>query len=194
MGFDYCYDKTFFDRLKEPAELSDHFQADLKFLSRTARFLENHDESRVAARLPLEQHMAAAAIIAMGPGMRFWHMGQWEGHRLKIPVQLSRGPVESCACIRCTRGGNCTCIREFYEDLLLRSNLPVFKEGNWRSIINSNAQSVLVWEWTLGIEHAIVIVNYSSEEKSIDMTELVGYPVDQGRAVLKPWGLLVLQK
>lgn len=50
-GFDYCYDKRLYDRLRDgPATpVRDHLRAGLDFQDHLARFLENHDEPRAAA-------------------------------------------------------------------------------------------------------------------------------------------------
>jgi glycosidase len=70
MGFDYCYDKRFYDKLLDPADAQQHFQADEGYLMRTARFLENHDEERAASRLHLQQHasclLSRHALLASG--------------------------------------------------------------------------------------------------------------------------------
>ena len=55
-GFDFCYDKRLYDRIagagrdrgpRAPAAPTSNYQ------SRLLRFLENHDEPRIAARLPV---------------------------------------------------------------------------------------------------------------------------------------------
>ena len=53
-GFDFCYDKRLYDRILElnPPDLRGHLRADLDYQSRLVRFLENHDEPRIADELP----------------------------------------------------------------------------------------------------------------------------------------------
>ncbi|MCW5558997.1 MAG: alpha-amylase, partial [Verrucomicrobiae bacterium] len=53
-GFDYCYDKRLYDRLRhgEAGPVRDHLRAGLDYQSHLARFLENHDELRAAAAFP----------------------------------------------------------------------------------------------------------------------------------------------
>ena len=75
-GFDYCYDKRLYDRLREgmPA-IRDHLRAGLDYQDRLARFLENHDEPRAAATFLAEAsggggtHLlrAGAALLPSGP-------------------------------------------------------------------------------------------------------------------------------
>ena len=53
-GFDYCYDKRLYDRLREGnvRPISDHLLAGLDYQDKLARFLENHDEPRAAFEFP----------------------------------------------------------------------------------------------------------------------------------------------
>ena len=95
-GFDYCYDKRLYDRLKagDAAPIREHLLAGLDYQDRLARFLENHDEPRAASEFPWPQHRAAAVITFLSPGLRFFHQGQFEGARVRVPAHLCRGPVE----------------------------------------------------------------------------------------------------
>ena len=60
-----------------------------------ARFLENHDEPRAAATFSWPKHRAAAIVTYFAPGLRFFHQGQREGARVRVPVHLCRAPVEA---------------------------------------------------------------------------------------------------
>ena len=95
-GFAYCYDKRLYDRLKEgkARPVREHLMAGLDYQDKLARFLENHDEPRAAAEFSWPQHRAAAIITFLSPGLRFFHQGQFEGARVRVPVHLSRGPDE----------------------------------------------------------------------------------------------------
>ncbi len=123
-GFDFCYDKRLFDRLRtgDATSVRAHLDAGLDYQSRLARFLENHDEPRAAETFPLPQHKAAAAITYLSPGLRFFHQGQLGGARVQVPVHLRRAPVEPY-------DGD---IARFYTRLLsvLRTN-AVLREGDW---------------------------------------------------------------
>lgn len=210
MGFDYCYDKVFFDRQSttDPAQMRLHFHAESWWLLRTARFLENHDEHRTAYRLDLRRHMAAASMVAFGPGMRFWHMGQWEGRRKKVPVQLNRYPPEtSCGCLLQDPPYDlcCTCIHQYYSRLLQLAQEKIFREGEWRTVQGPDPDATpLCWLWTLQAEHVLVAINYSDRENDFSLADQMHLhylqdPVDLlagGRAVdphtvhaLAPWGI-----
>ena len=77
-----------------PSAVRDHLRADLTYQSRLLRFLENHDEPRIAARLPADAERAAAVSVATLPGATLWHEGQFEGRRVRPPVFLARRPDE----------------------------------------------------------------------------------------------------
>ena len=96
-GFDYTYDKRLYDRLEHghARPVREHLFAGLDFQDHLARFLENHDEPRAAATFAPEVHRAAAILTFLTPGLRFFHQGQREGKRVRIPVHLGRGPDEA---------------------------------------------------------------------------------------------------
>ncbi len=63
-------DKRLYDRIigQDASAVRDHLRADLSYQSRLVRFLENHDEPRIASRLPADAERAAAMAIATLPG------------------------------------------------------------------------------------------------------------------------------
>ncbi len=91
LGFDYAYDKTFYDCLarRDAAALRRHVQA-VANNYRPVRFLENHDEPRVASLLDFAAQKAAAVLLLSQPGMRMLHDGQLSGRKRRTPVQLAR--------------------------------------------------------------------------------------------------------
>jgi hypothetical protein len=94
LGFDYVYDKGFYDALlrRDPAALWNHLRhGDFS----PVRFLENHDEPRIASLLNFSEHKAAAVLLLSQPGMRLLHDGQLTGRRHRLPVQFSRYWPES---------------------------------------------------------------------------------------------------
>lgn len=96
LGFDYTYDKTLYDDLVRGKvdAVHDHLTADLTYQDKSVRFLENHDEKRVAAVLPRDMHEAAAIVTYFVPGLRFFHDGQLEGCRVRPNIHLRRRAVE----------------------------------------------------------------------------------------------------
>ena len=160
-GFDYAYDKRLYDRLEKghARAAREHLFAGLDFQDRLARFLENHDEPRAAATFTPEMHRAAAIVTFLTPGLRFFHQGQREGKRVRIPVHLGRGPVEAAD----------TAIASFYDGLLECLKDPAFRDGGWQLLEcrpawdgNGTWDSFVAFSWTgPGEARRVVAVNYS---------------------------------
>jgi glycosidase len=91
LGFDYVYDKRFYDCLarRDPAALRRHLQTIANNFC-PVRFLENHDEPRLASILDFPEQQAAAVLLLCQPGMRLLHDGQLTGRKRRLAVQLTR--------------------------------------------------------------------------------------------------------
>jgi glycosidase len=177
-GFDYTYDKRLYDRLVErharPAH--DHLLAGLDFQDRLARFLENHDEPRAAKTLAPEVHPAAAVVTFLSPGLRFFHQGQFEGRKIRIPVHLRRGPAEPVD----------QALSGFYAALLRTLRDPALRDGEWRLLDcraawdgNWTADCFIAYSWTLrGDDRRLIAVNYSDHQSqcyvALPWTDLQG--------------------
>jgi Alpha amylase, catalytic domain len=163
-GFDYTYDKRLYDRLAEghARPVREHLFAGLDFQDRMVRFLENHDEPRAAATLAPEAHRAAAVLTFLTPGLRFFHQGQREGKRVRIPVHLGRGPVEAADAE----------VAGFYEGLLQCLKDPAFRDGDWQLLEcrpawpgNETWDSFVAFAWTgPGQRRRLVAVNYAGHQ------------------------------
>lgn len=163
-GFDYCYDKRLYDRLHhcDASAIRAHLGAGLDYQDRLARFLENHDEPRAAVDFPWPQHQAAAIVTTFAPGLRFFQQGQLEGARVRVPVHLRRGPVES-------RNTN---IAAFYDRLLAALRNDAFRDGIWSLVPpqpawddNPTWQDFISYAWhTRDGDSYIVVVNYSNHQ------------------------------
>jgi Alpha amylase, catalytic domain len=97
LGFDFTYHKRVLDHLvaREPRAMGETLaKHGPDFLARSLHFLENHDEARIASRLSLAEHRAAALLTLTLPGMPLLQDGQLSGALLHTPVQLARRPVE----------------------------------------------------------------------------------------------------
>ncbi len=160
-GFDFCYDKRLYDRIleKDPGAVRAHLGADLGYQSRLLRFLENHDEPRVASRLEVEPERAAAVAVATLPGATLWHDGQFEGRRVRPPVFLGRQPDEPLD-------------RElavWYRSLVAAVDSSGMRSGEWRLLEvhgwpdNQTAQNLMAWTWSgdSGGRRHLVVVNFS---------------------------------
>jgi hypothetical protein len=113
-------------------------------VAKSAHFLENHDEPRIASILSPSEHRAAALLILGLPGMRFLYEGQLSGARLKLPVQLVRRPEEP----------NEVEIASLYEQWLTK--LPGTAVGQGRGVLlkpcaawpdNPTARNFVVVQW-----------------------------------------------
>jgi hypothetical protein len=163
LGFDYAYDKRLYDRLVTgfARPVREHLWAGLDYQVHLARFLENHDEPRAAAVFPPDQHEAAALITFLAPGLRFFHEGQLEGHRVRISPHLIRGPAEPTD----------TRLAPFYDALLGVLRLPVVRNGDWRLLEcsaawdgNPTADGFVAFTWSMGDARLVVVVNYAATQ------------------------------
>ncbi|MEX1172180.1 MAG: alpha-amylase family glycosyl hydrolase [Chloroflexota bacterium] len=146
MGFDYTYDKTLLDRLRDGngVEVAAHLRADADYQRRSVRFLENHDEPRAAASMSPSRLRAAAVVVAAVPGMLLLHDGQLDGARFRTPVELGRRPDEPIDVE----------LRAFYERLLaavggvaVRRGTPIRLDprATWEG--DSTHAGVVAWLW-----------------------------------------------
>jgi len=217
-GFDYCYDKRLYDRLKagNARAVREHLLADLTYQDRLARFLENHDEPRAAHEFPLPQHCAASIVTFLSPGLRFFHQGQFEGARVRVPAHLCRGPVE-----RVDRN-----VSDFYTRLLsVLLKTRVLRDGAWSMIEpqpawhgNWSSDGFIASAWS-GAEgtRVVAVVNYTQGQsqcrlrlpfrelrgKQVRLTDLMGEErydrngseiVDDGLFIdLAPWRFNVFE-
>lgn len=159
-GFDYTYDKTLYDRIQNSDinGIYQHLLAELSFQERSIRFIENHDEARAAASLGISKSRAAAVLICTVPGAVLLHDGQFVGNRVKLPVQISRGPQE-----RPNRA-----LAAFYARLLSEMRDPIYRDGRWtlfnpKPAYEGDSPHILAYGWDGGGEYVLIFVNLTSE-------------------------------
>lgn len=161
LGFDFTYDKRLTDRLcsADVRSIKDHLKADLDFQNKSVRFIENHDEERAASKFGKDLSLQAAAMISTLPGMVLYHDGQFEGRKVKLPVQLGRLPKEKFD----GRIFNC------YNKLLKITRQEPFRKGVWKmldclpvSMSDYSNQNLFAWEWNYDKIKKIVVINYSN--------------------------------
>ncbi|MCX7874533.1 MAG: alpha-amylase family glycosyl hydrolase [Melioribacteraceae bacterium] len=176
LGFDFTYDKILTDRLKfaNAKEIHDHLTAEYDYQKKSLRFIENHDEERAITEFGKEKSKAASVIISTIYGGKLFFDGQFEGKKIKIPVQLGREPQEKILeDVKC-----------FYEKLLTITSHKVFNYGEWKLlepisswINNFSFKNILAWEWNYETERRIVVVNYSSSIATCRLKiDVTGYP------------------
>jgi len=180
-GFDYCYDKRLYDRLRERhvGPIRDHLSAGLDYQDKLARFLENHDEPRAASEFPWSQHRAAAIITFLSPGLRFFHQGQFDGARVRVPPHLCRGPLEPTN----------PEIAAFYTRLLRVLKTGAFRDGAWSQIHpqpawagNWTSEDFIAFAWAgdNGARH-LVVVNYADNQGQCRLP--LSFPEFRGKPV-----------
>ena len=162
-GFNFCYDKRLYDRIidQDAPAVCDHLRADLSYQSRLVRFLENHDEPRIASCLPGDAERAAAVTIATLPGATMWHEGQFEGRRVRPPVFLSRRPDEPPDLD----------LANWYRALLAAVADHQVRAGQWRLLEatgwpdNQSCRNLTTWSWSAdpGDDRHVVAVNLSGQ-------------------------------
>jgi alpha amylase-like protein len=155
LGFDFTYDKKFYDRLLHGSarDVRDHLRADAEYQRRSVRFIENHDEERSAAAFG-DRVRAAAVAVSTVQGMRFYQDGQLAGWRVHVPVQLGAAAEEP------VDGG----LMAFYRRLLAIVNQDAFHEGDWQPLDVDGAgddshEHLAAWRWASAAGLYVVVVN-----------------------------------
>src|SRR5690606_20841590 len=122
-GFDYAYDKTFYDRIVENdvQKLRRHLLASQHFQKRLMRFVENHDEPRAYDRLGPHRSFPAATLVTTLPGAVLLYDGQFTGAIIKLPVQIRRQPEYTAD----------TALEAYYRRLLGETRDPVYQSGDF---------------------------------------------------------------
>jgi hypothetical protein len=154
-GFDFCYDKRLYDRLRHgpAAAVRGHLTGDLTYQEHLVRFVENHDEPRAAAAFDSGQAPVAAVTALTQTGARLIHHGQLTGRRTRLPVFLGRYPDEPTD----------AAVADFYRTLLDALADPTFHEGRWQLAEcsgwpGSGADNLAAWCWD-GDARWLVVVN-----------------------------------
>jgi glycosidase len=163
-GFDFTYDKRLYDRLMSgyAEAVKGHLHAGMDFQDHCVRFLENHDEPRVAEKLSGPQAQAAATITTLLPGLTFLHEGQLEGRLVKVSPHLGRRPTEPVQ----------EDVRHHYEALLSARKRGSIVNGKWKLLeprpawVENQTYHQFVsfhWKGSNG-EQTWVVVNYGPEQ------------------------------
>ena len=165
LGFDYVYGKELLDGLHAGDAGRARHALSNPNADRFAWFLENHDEPRSASNLS-SRLAASAAIVATAPGMRFFFDGQFEGRRIKPPVQLGRWPDEPLD----------DGVRALYQRVLGFASDGLFHHDAWRLPAVSHAgdeshHQIVAICWRRNGEVALVAANvgHGSAQAHVDV-------------------------
>jgi hypothetical protein len=119
------------------------------------RFLENHDEPRVATEVTPPKQRAASVVIATLPGATMWHEGQFEGWRVRLPVFLGRRPEEPVDAD----------LQQFSLELI--GAVADRRRGHWQLCDvtgwpdDQSCQQLLTWSWSTDEQRTLVVVNFA---------------------------------
>jgi hypothetical protein len=138
---------------------------------RSVRFLENHDEPRLASVMSPEKADAALAITLTLPGMRFIHDGQIEGRKQHASIHLARRASEPVDPIR----------RVVHERLLGIARTRTLRNGSYTTLATRD-DSLIAHRWQDADAAYVVIVNYSSStvhsQVHLDLHGIAGREVE----------------
>ncbi|MDH3649322.1 MAG: alpha-amylase family glycosyl hydrolase [Saprospiraceae bacterium] len=173
LGFDFTYDKDTLDFLLsgDTGALAQHLQADPSYQQKLVRFIENHDEPRSIESLGELRSRAAATLMATIPGMRLVQDGQWEGLRIRPPVQLSIEANElPCPCtlsnyLKTDGTMGCACQQAFYQQLTKSVDNSTIKNGSWHWMPTS-VPGLVAYMIRLEDSTKLILINYT--EQTID--------------------------
>ncbi|MDP8225629.1 MAG: alpha-amylase family glycosyl hydrolase [Candidatus Lernaella stagnicola] len=164
LGFAATYDKEFYDRIihGDSDRIVQHLWADISYQNKSLRFLENHDEKRVAGIFDSSKHQAAAVIALTIPGSVLLHEGQMEGAQVRLPVQLRRRPQEILD----------EELKEFYSRFLTWLTDTGLRGGEWAQCRREPAWAgdegflhIVAHEWKVNARRFLVVVNFSDAER-----------------------------
>jgi hypothetical protein len=165
LGFDFTYDKRLYDRMlrETPGSVRDHLLASLDYQRKLVRFTENHDESRAASAFGLPKSQAAAVLASTLPGAKMFHDGQFEGRKIKVPVQLNERAPE-------TPNSE---LSNFYRRLTAELSAGDYHNGIYMALATNpmldhdeSFHNLIAFAWTSGKslkDGRIVIVNLSDQ-------------------------------
>lgn len=180
-GFDYCYDKEFYDYVlaRDSRALRTHLTSWANH-ERALRFLENHDEERAAIAYGSDRRLRLAHLMMETiPSARLYHAGQCDGLRTRIPVFLQRAPQEE---------GNPR-MRAFCGSLTVAVARTGLREARWQlcNVTAAPDSHLLAWQWEGSAGHYVVVVNVgdSVERGYVPLGTYGGAGVSSVRSVMK---------
>jgi glycosidase len=160
-GFDYCYDKKLYDYLKRfnADNIRSYLEADLQYQSKLLRFIENHDEPRAITVFGHEASKAASVIATTLPGAILIYEGQTRGSKIKLPVQLNKGPIEEVD----------EDMVEHYNNLLRIIPGREYNNAMWSLCEvkpvgpdDISYHNIISYQWLGDNQTLLIVVNYSS--------------------------------
>ncbi len=164
-GFDFCYDKRLYDRLKSapPNDINAHLKADMNYQRKLLRFIENHDEERAANVFPKQKLFCASLIELSLLGGCLIHEGQLKGYKIRIPIQLQRRAFERI------NPEICNYFKKLFG--IIRKNM--FEQFSWELCevtILDDAKTIhpsfIAYRWFTDTISYLFVINYDSNTNS----------------------------
>lgn len=163
LGFDFTYDKRFYDWLcvGDIQSIKSHLQSDWSFQERLVRFIENHDEPRATEALQ-KNHKVAALVTLTAPGMHLVHEGQIEGARIKQAIRLLRRQPEPAD----------QCVQGFYERVLRIMRQTPISRGtfNLLELQGDDNSQVIGFERRNGVKSRLLITLANFSDRPIELS------------------------
>lgn len=165
LGFDYAYDKKLYDLvIHGDWAVTNHLRSLGDKNHRRAHFLENHDEPRANAKLPIERHKGAALLTLSLPGMRFLHDGQLEGKKRFARIQLNRTAIEEKdAAVEAVYAG---LFEVLGQSAVGRGEAQILETYGWENNDTHHALTVIQWQ-RYGEAKAFDLVIVSNSDKRV---------------------------
>lgn len=156
LGFSFSYDKELYDCVRDGRayDARARLNAQTDYQSHMARYLENHDESRRAVVFPNSRLYAAGTVMGTLPGMRFYHQGELEGRRIRLPITLRAAAAETPDPFASA----------FFHKILRITKEECFHTGAWSLLEvvsegDDSAGNLIVYEWRSPNAWKVIAVN-----------------------------------
>jgi hypothetical protein len=160
LGFSFAYDKTLYDAVRDVniGEVRNRLGANPEQQRHFARFMENHDEPRRPEIFGNDRLAADGTLFGTLPGMRFYHQGELEGRRIRLPITLRVAADEPPDPVS----------QEFFQKILLITQQDVFHAGEWTLLElvpegDPSPYGLVVYEWRSASAWKVIAVNLTGD-------------------------------
>lgn len=173
-GFDYTYEKRSYDLLikRQAGQLMSHWHGlEPALWQRGLRFLENHDEARVASLCTAVEHKVWLALLLSLPGACLIHHGQMQGLQERASIARRRFSSRVSQTEEAGEGNHYQSalatfagLRTRTEDCVPLRVMPAW-EGN-----ESHAHFVALGWFREGLPSCVLVVNLSQDPAQCRIT------------------------
>lgn len=160
LGFSFSYDKTLYDAVRDIniPTVRGRLAASPDEQRHFARFMENHDEPRRPEAFGNERLAADGTFMGTLPGMRFYHQGELEGRRIRLPIMLRVAAEEPPDPLS----------PAFFNKILQITKQDVFHEGEWMLLEvvpegDTSPDGLIVYEWRSAEAWKVIVVNLKGD-------------------------------